>query len=251
MAEVMLVLHDVSPESWEHYKPFVDAVDALGQVPMTLLVVPDFHHHNHLHNFPAFRRMMDTRLARGDELALHGFYHADDGPMPHTPRDYFMRRVYTWEGEFYQLSEVDALIRLEAGLEVFARNDWPVQGFVAPAWLMSAGTRRALQRLPLSYTSGPQQLYRLPDFSEVPAPGLVWSAGSAWRRGLSKVVSHWREQQAQDAPCIRLGLHPVDMRHDYSRQYWLDTLQRLLAQGREPLTKLAWLQRQVQARNAA
>jgi len=251
MAEVMLVLHDVSPQSWEDYKPFVDAVDALGDVPMTLLVVPDFHHHNHVHNFPAFRRMMDLRLARGDELALHGFYHADDGPMPHTPRDYFMRRVYTWEGEFYGLSEADAQTRLEAGLDVFARNDWPVHGFVAPAWLMSEGTRQALKRLPLAYTSDPQHLYRLPDFAQVSAPGLVWSARSAWRRGLSKVISDWRQQQWQQAPCIRLGLHPVDMRHGYSRDYWLQTLVSLLEQGRVPMTKFAWLQHQAQQRRAA
>ncbi|WAH59852.1 polysaccharide deacetylase family protein [Pseudomonas silvicola] len=251
MAEVMLVLHDVSPQSWEDYKPFVDAVDALGDVRMTLLVVPDFHHHNHVHNFPAFRRMMDLRLARGDELALHGFYHADDGPMPHTPRDYFMRRVYTWEGEFYGLSEADAQTRLEAGLDVFARNDWPVHGFVAPAWLMSEGTRQALKRLPLAYTSDPQHLYRLPDFAQVSAPGLVWSARSAWRRGLSKVISDWRQQQWQQAPCIRLGLHPVDMRHGYSRDYWLQTLVSLLEQGRVPMTKFAWLQHQAQQRRAA
>lgn len=48
MAErsLLLVLHDVAPETWPDYRPFVEAVDALGQVPMTWLVVPDFHHRN-------------------------------------------------------------------------------------------------------------------------------------------------------------------------------------------------------------
>jgi len=36
-------------------------------------------------------------------------------------------------------------------------------------------------------------------------------------------------------------LHPVDMRHEFSRRYWLETLQRLLNAGRTPLTKAAWL----------
>lgn len=40
---------------------------------------------------------------------------------------------------------------------------------------------------------------------------------------------------------IRLGLHPVDMRHEFSRNYWMQTLQQLLRQGRTPLTKSAWL----------
>ncbi|WP_350568803.1 polysaccharide deacetylase family protein [Pseudomonas sp. H26/SER47-MNA-CIBAN-0231] len=244
MKAVCLVLHDVAPSTWADYQPFVEAVDALGEVPMTWLVVPDFHRHDALDANPAFRRVLDARVARGDELALHGYYHDDQEPMPNTPRDWFMRRVYTHEGEFYRLSREAALARLHAGLEMFQRYDWPVQGFVAPAWLMSDGTRQALRELPLSYTSEPQHLYRLPDFSAIDAPGLVWSARSAWRRGLSKILSDQREQRWREASVIRLGLHPVDMRHRFSRDYWLHTLQRLLAEGRVPLTKIDWLARQ-------
>lgn len=244
MKAVCLVLHDVAPSTWADYQPFVEAVDALGDVPMTWLVVPDFHRHDALDANPAFRRVLDARVARGDELALHGYYHDDQEPMPNTPRDWFMRRVYTHEGEFYRLSREAALARLHAGLDMFQRYDWPVQGFVAPAWLMSDGTRQALRELPLSYTSDPQHLYRLPDFSAIDAPGLVWSARSAWRRGLSKILSDQREQRWREASVIRLGLHPVDMRHRFSRDYWLHTLQRLLAEGRVPLTKIEWLARQ-------
>lgn len=238
---VLLVLHDVAPETWPDYQPFVEAVDALGQIPMTLLVVPDFHKRNALDRAPDFCRTMNQRLERGDELALHGYYHADDGPPPRSPRDYFMRRIYTWEGEFYALSEQQAMQRLAAGIELFEQQDWPLSGFVAPAWLMSEGTRRALSQSPLSYTSDPQHLYRLPDFTQVPAPGLVWSARSAWRRGFSRLVSSWRTVQLQQATTLRLGLHPVDMRHRFSRDYWLQTLQDLLADGRIPMTKVAWL----------
>jgi predicted deacetylase len=106
---------------------------------------------------------------------------------------------------------------------------------------MSEGTRQALRQLPLSYTSDPQHLYRLPDFSAVDAPGLVWSARSAWRRGVSRFVSDQREQRWRQASVIRLGLHPVDMRHEFSRTYWLQTLKRLLEHGRTPMTKAAWL----------
>ncbi|RON89650.1 DUF2334 domain-containing protein [Pseudomonas fluorescens] len=241
---VLLVLHDVAPSTWAAYQPLVAAVDALGQVPMTWLVVPDFHRHNALNAHPAFRRLLDERVARGDELALHGYFHDDQEPGPTTPRDWFMRRVYTHEGEFYRLSRESALARLRAGIDVFQRYDWPLHGFVAPAWLMSDGTRQALRELPLSYTSDPQHLYRLPEFTAINAPGLVWSARSAWRRGLSKLVCEQREQRWCQAPVIRLGLHPVDMRHRFCRDYWLKTLERLLAEGRVPMTKIDWLAQQ-------
>ena len=238
---LLLVLHDVAPQTWADYQPFVDAVDALGEVPMTWLVVPNFHKHNDLEEHPKFRRLLTRRIARGDELALHGYFHCDEAPTPITPRDWFMRRIYTHEGEFYQLSREAALARLRSGIDLFRRYDWPLQGFVAPAWLMSDGTRQALRQLPLSYTSGPQHLYRLPDFTAIDAPGLVWSARSAWRRGVSKLVSDQNEQRWRQAPVIRLGVHPVDMRHDFSRRYWLNTLERLLGQGRVPMTKSHWL----------
>ena len=238
---LLLVLHDVAPQTWTDYQPFVEAVDALGEVPMTWLVVPDFHRHNDLDAHPGFRRLLTHRVARGDELALHGYFHCDEGPSPGNPRDWFMRRIYTHEGEFYSLSQAAALARLRAGIEVFHRHQWPLQGFVAPAWLMSDGTRQALRQLPLKYTSDPQHLYRLPDFTAIDAPGLVWSARSAWRRGLSKVLSEQRAQHWRQAPVIRLGVHPVDMRHEFSRNYWLQTLKRLLDEGRVPMTKAQWL----------
>ncbi|QXG29531.1 DUF2334 domain-containing protein [Pseudomonas viridiflava] len=239
---VLLVLHDVAPHSWLMYEPFVAAVDKLGTVRMTWLVVPDFHRRSPLGDDTVFQQRMDERLERGDELALHGYYHCDDSPAPRTLRDYFMRRIYTWEGEFYGLNTQQALARLEAGVEVFRRLDWPLHGFVAPAWLMSQGTREALSQLPLSYTSDPQHLFRLPDFTPIDAPGMVWSARSAWRRTASKLYSDFKEHRLRDASTIRLGLHPVDMLHRSSRDYWFELLLRLLEDGRQPMTKIQWLE---------
>ncbi|MNR35190.1 hypothetical protein D3C85_1530190 [compost metagenome] len=98
-----------------------------------------------------------------------------------------------------------------------------------------------MRQLPLRYTSDSQHLFRLPDFAPIETPGLVWSARSAWRRGVSKLLSDQRVQRWQYAPVIRLGLHPVDMRHAFSRHYWLQTLKRLLDAGRVPMTKSQWL----------
>src|ERR1044072_2314141 len=91
---LMLVLHDIAPETWPDYRPFVEAVDAMGDVPMTWLVVPDFHHRNALSRSPEFCELLERRLAKGDELALHGYYHADDGPPPRNPVGFFMRRTH-------------------------------------------------------------------------------------------------------------------------------------------------------------
>ena len=88
-----------------------------------------------------------------------------------------MRRIYTWEGEFYALDHAEAKARLAAGIELFRRRGWPLHGFVAPAWLMSAGTRQALGESGLRYTSDPSNLYRLPHLQPIEAP--VWSGARA------------------------------------------------------------------------
>lgn len=234
-----VVLHDVAPQTWDAYRPFVDFADRLG-VPLTLLVVPDFHHGGDLRRHPRFVNAMDARLARGDEIALHGYFHADELPLRGDPVDFFMRRVYTREAEFYRLDTTAAGQRLQRGLELFAGLGWHASGFVAPAWLPGPGTRAALRGSPLRYTSTAQTLIDLPSNRAHKAPGLVWSARSRWRRAVSERVNLALLQHHRAAPLLRLGLHPVDMQHAAARRFWTDTLTHLLS-FRIPLTKSTWL----------
>lgn len=236
-----VVLHDVAPSTWPLYRDFVHRIDALGTVPLTLLVVPDFHHHDHLAQHPDFVAVMDRRLARGDELVMHGYYHADDGPPLRTPAEFFMRRIYTHEGELYRLPEAEVRARLARGMALFQRFGWPLHGFVAPAWLLGPEAKRVLQEYPFRYTSDPAALLRLPSFEPVVAPSLVWSARSPWRRFVSRRWNQRRLRRHADARLLRLGLHPVDMRYPSAQQFWLDTLQSLLP-VRRPVTKAAWLE---------
>ncbi|PRY66497.1 hypothetical protein B0H98_101488 [Vreelandella songnenensis] len=249
--EFALVLHDIAPTTWEDYRAFVEEIDSMGQIPMTWLVVPDFHHRSNTFEDTALLDLLHQRRARGDELALHGFYHCDDAPAPRTPRDYFMRRLYTYEGEFYPLGYDEAFQRLERGAALFRAQGWPLEGFVAPAWLLGEGARHALKTQAFIYTSDPGHLYLLPDYTPIKAPSLVWSARSRWRRGMSWVVNERARRRHRHAPLIRLGLHPVDMRHGLSRRYWLETIRRLLAEGYRPTTKISWLQRHYQRHGQA
>lgn len=72
-------------------------------------------------------------------------------------------------------------------------------------------------------------------------PGVAASLGAQ-----RAAPAAWRA-----APVIRLGLHPVDMRHRFSREYWLRTLRTLLSEGRQPLTKIDWLERRLALDHAA
>jgi predicted deacetylase len=236
---VCVVLHDVAPQTWDRYGPFVTLADSL-RVPLTLLVVPDFHRSGDLRRYPRFVAAMDARLARGDEIALHGYFHADDQPPSGDPVDLFMRRVYTREAECYRLDGTALRERVQRGLDLFAAFGWQPSGFVAPAWLLGPGARAALSGLRLRYTSTRTRLVDLRSGRSHRAPGLTWSARSPWRRGASQLVNWALRCRHRDAPVLRLGLHPADMDHARVQRFWTDTLAQLLTH-RTALTKSTWL----------
>ena len=218
-------------------------IDAIGRIPVTLLVVPDYHRRGRINRHPEFLRAIEQRLARGDEVALHGYYHLDDQVMAPRAADWWRRRVYTaGEGEFSVLNATEAAVRLLRGLEMLHALGWPVQGFVAPAWLLSAGTRTALVDLPFTYTTTLRAIHLLPDWQSCVAPSLVYSVRSRVRRALSRA---WNERLFARLPLnpapLRLGLHPADARHPAVVHHWQCLIQQALIQ-RHPMTKYAWLE---------
>jgi predicted deacetylase len=216
-------------------------VDAIGPIPLTLLVVPDFHHRGAAVSDKLFVRALDRRVASGDEIALHGYYHIDECSGPRTPGDWIRRRVLTQsEGEFAALPRSEAGRRLELGLEMMRRLNWPISGFVAPAWLLGKGARAALSQFDLLYTTTRSRIYRLPQWTATAAPALTYSARSAWRRAMSRAMVETQLRAYQRRPLLRIALHPVDARHDSVLEHWAALIANALYE-RVPLTKAAWV----------
>ena len=120
-----LSIHDVAPATWQDCQRLLRAIGAVADIPLTLLVVPNYHnYHTDEAESARYERMLDDLLARGHELALHGYTHLDSGPMPLNLHSYFVRRIYTQrEGEFAALDATHARRLLELGLAWFARRN--------------------------------------------------------------------------------------------------------------------------------
>jgi predicted deacetylase len=237
-----IALHDVAPATWPQCARLLDLVDALGAPPVTLLVVPDWHGQGRIQAAPAFLRAIQGRIDRGDEIALHGYVHRDDAAAPRTPGAWFRRRVMTaGEGEFAELPCDIAQTRIDRGLKQLRRQGWQVDGFVPPAWLASAGTRLALQRSGLRWTSTHTTLIALPGeacgtVQRIAAPCLTASSRSAWRRLASRAWLRGSLSVAARTPLLRVGLHPADAQHEDLLACWRDVLINLLGR-RQALTK--------------
>jgi predicted deacetylase len=234
-----IAIHDVAPATWPQCERLLALLDRVGAPPLTLLVVPDYHHRGGIDRDADFIRAIERRLARGDEVALHGYFHLDDSAPPTNPAQWLRRRLLTdGEGEFAQLSETEAAQRLARGIEMFSRVGWQPRGFVAPAWLLGAGARAALAHSPLAYTSTHAHLETLGDRRRIAAPCLTASTRASWRRLASRVWLALAAAATRDMELVRVGLHPADAGYADVCVSWEEILRNLLA-SRDPLTKSA------------
>lgn len=230
-AALCVSIHDVAPCTWPQCAQLLQAIAAVAPIPLTLLVVPNYHHQpvvDAIH----FDRVLDTRLACGDELALHGFTHLDEGPPARNWWQKFVRTVYTTgEGEFSAIDVAEAQRRIELGLTWFAQRHWAVEGFVAPAWLMGAGAWQALAAYHFRYTTTVRDFYLLPEQRALHSPSLVYAARNGYGRWLSAQRNALLSQtlvSRRVRPLVRLGLHPADAAYPYLIRDFQRLLERLL-----------------------
>lgn len=237
-------LHDVSPATWPACARLLRLLDRLGVGPVTLLLVPDYHHTGSLAHDADFCKAIDQRLYLGDEVALHGFYHLDDGERPRSLGGWLRRRLMTaGEGEFSMLPSAQARQRLESGLSTLQANGWPVYGFVAPAWQLGKEAQDALTEYPFIYTTTRTDVWRLPYWDRYPSTSLVYSVRSQLRRRLSWYWNGYLSERLRDHELLRISLHPADASHPEVMEHW-QRLIRLASRKREAVTKHAWVMQQ-------
>lgn len=223
-------LHDVAPATLPDCRRTLAFLDALRIGPVALLVVPDYHGLGRADRDERFCDFLRARAHRGDEIVLHGYFHHDPDGRARGLRDWWVRHVYAdLQGEFARLDGNVARARLLRGLAVLRSAGWQPSGFVAPAWLMSPGTRDALESLPLSYYATRDSVHTLSSERSIRAPSLTVSTSGLWRRAVS---AGWNQallgRHSRD-PVLRAALHPQDLRHTGIESLWrrlLNTLSR-------------------------
>ena len=112
----------------------------------------------------------------------------------------------------------------------------PVQGFVAPAWLLSAAAWRAVEAAGFAYTCTLTELVAWPGRRRLHSRSIVFSTRSRWRRVLSIAWNTLLARALARTPLLRLELHPADADHPAVRRCWTRILARALGeQHRKPL----------------
>ena len=232
-----IAIHDVAPATWSECETLLQMLERIGPLPVTLLVVPDYHHRGRADRAPSFVRAVNTHVVAGAEVALHGYFHLDEAGPPRDPVAWVRRQVLTdREGEFAALTADEAASRIERGRAQLEACGWNVSGFVPPAWLAGKGALEAIRYSGLSYTSSYTHLTRLTDGARIGAPCLTASVRTAWRRLGSRLWLNTVAMAVAGAPLVRIALHPSDARFPRMTAQWVTLIERL-RDGRTVLTK--------------
>jgi predicted deacetylase len=233
-----VAIHDVAPATWAECQLLLRAVREVADIPLTWLVVPQYHG-SALRSLPC-ERMLESLLAQGHELALHGLTHRDAAPPGGTLLRRWLRTVYTErEGEFAAICRDEARRRIDQGLAWFAQRGWPVEGFVAPAWLLSRPAWEAVADSPFTYTTTYAHFHLLRPARRMPAPALVYAARNRAGRLLSPPLAATFARASSGAPLVRVALHPRDACHPALLRHAQRLIARLLA-SRAAVTKAAF-----------
>ncbi len=206
-----VAIHDVAPATWAACLHLLAAVREVADIPLTWLVVPQYH--GSALRSRSFELMLGALQADGHELALHGYTHRDDAPQRGLVQR-LVRSVYTQrEGEFAGIGAREAGRRIALGLRWFAERGWPVEGFVAPAWLLGKQAWQALDETPFIYTTTYSRFHLLKPARALLAPALVYAARNRTGRVLSPPLAALMARACVRAPLLRLALHPRDADH--------------------------------------
>jgi hypothetical protein len=207
---LVVSLHDVSPHTWENCRRILAGI----RVPVSLLVIPDHHGRGHFVKDGAFCDWLRERVAGGDEVVIHGYYHQRARREMESVRERLITQSYTaGEGEFFDISKCDALDLLGRALEEFHGAGFQPRGFIAPAWLLSDHGEDALRESGICYTTRLRTVSDLQNRREWTSQSLCWSVRAVWRRLVSLAWNASLFHRLESAGLMRIAVHPVDIAH--------------------------------------
>lgn len=201
-------IHDVGPRFEAEVDRLAALLEArLGAGRFAMLVVPDHWGEAPLSQAPAYRAKLRRWADAGVEMFLHGWSHRDD-----QPSGFKARHMTAGEGEFSALERAEAVRRLRAGRAVvedaIGRG---VAGFIAPAWLYSAGARQAIAEEGFAIAEDHLRVWRPADGVVLArGPVVTWASRSASRIASSRLVAGLARWALQPLPVVRLAVHPGD-----------------------------------------
>ncbi|MEM9445096.1 MAG: polysaccharide deacetylase family protein [Verrucomicrobiota bacterium] len=227
-------LHDYHQGSHHAISEQIEVLNCLGVKNVSLLIIPNYHRQGLIFEDSNSLAFLEQRLEAGDDLVLHGFYHL--GKLG-SQGNFFIKNFYTAnEGEFWDLTDQEFSERLEKGMFFWKERNWPLDGFIAPAWLLPKAYDLQLSKLGFHYTTRLNSIELLQKGKQILTQSLCYSSRAGWRRLISRQWNPYLLKRLWANDVIRLSLHPNDLAWTRCRAQIIQIVEMILARGYQPLT---------------
>ena len=211
MTERLLLasIHDVGPKFEREVDVLAARLDrVLGGPRFAMLVVPDHWDEAPLSADPAFARRLRTWADAGIEMFVHGWSHRDAAPA-----GFAAKHLTAGEGEFSALGYSEALARMRRARAVVEdATGRAAAGFIAPAWLYSAGARSALAEAGFALAEDHFRVWHPAGAVIARGPVITWASRSRARRLSSLAVAQLSRALLARQRVVRVAVHPGDTR---------------------------------------
>lgn len=231
---LLVSVHDVSQGTVETARAWARDLDDLG-VPVTFLAVAGPFRGPALTPDSEAAAWLRARQLRGDEIAVHGWSHAD-APGSVGWRRALARPLARGAAELAAVDEAQARRILERCVIALAAAGLRPLGLTPPGYLLSPAGRDAARHVGLRYTTSHLAVHdalegrteRIPAFCHRPGTRLE-QAGAALLTGAVGVM-------ARAGRSVRIGLHPDDLERPGLRTVTLEAIEAAMSAGLRPMT---------------
>jgi predicted deacetylase len=212
--KIVVSVHDITPCFHDECRIIFNKLETLGVHQRTLLITPDFAGKYPIDRDEKFIIMMEREKQKGFELALHGYTHK--------------------HFEFYKKNYIEARESLQQGMEIFENAfGFLPKGFVAPHWLQSNSSLKAVEDLGFNYTVALRTLkyFNGKEYKTFP---LNFDWGNSF---LNRIVAAGNKFTAslRKTGLIRFAVHPMDIPNGVFNKE-MKILKKLIVDGWEPVS---------------
>lgn len=234
MRRLTVSLHDVAPVTAELSRRWLELLEARS-LRVSLLVVPGPWRGGDMRSSSSFLSWLRRAESNGHEVVLHGWDHTR-AERPVGLRGHYGALMARGCEEFWTIPYEKAMGKIGNGLAVLRSEGFDPVGFVAPGWLASNDSLRALRTLSMRYTVTHTRLIdiettaseRILVTSQRPG-SLAGSALALGTRGLLNSVTTL-------ARPVRIAIHPDDLNEERLRRTNLALCDRAMGHGYTSMT---------------
>jgi predicted deacetylase len=205
-------IHDVSPKFEAEVDALRDRLTPHIGTRLAMLVVPDHWGDAPIRPGSPFASRLRRWSEAGVDMFVHGWFHRDESR--HRGFDAWRaRRMTAGEGEFLGLTKHEALARMQRGKALVENvTGREPAGFIAPAWLYSAGALDALADAGFHLAESHGRVWAPRQGSRTVARGpvITWASRTRARQQSSLLAAAVLRHALGPTPTVRIAVHPGD-----------------------------------------